>query len=167
MCKFSLNMYISVRLSNEQVRHHLITYCGKLQQRMHLQMHAYLRLSEVHTRPHSTLASQLHTALNKCNIQEEKSTSNDPSIPIGLVRGDLLTGRVNSRLIHCQHNPRGSLLENLVLWCQVTPHNSPVGLLSVMSRAQCGCVAAERPVITAAPCGKAARSNPNKIPSDN
>ena len=87
--------------------------------------------------------------------------------PLVWWEGDLLTGRVNSRLTHCQHNPRGSLLENLVLWCQVAPHNSPVGLLSVMSHAQCGCVAAERPVITATPCGKAATSNPNKIPSDN
>lgn len=61
---------------------------------------------------------------------------------------------------------RGSVLENLELWCQVAPHNSPVGLLSVMSRALCGCAASERPVITAEPCGKAAASNPNKIPSD-
>lgn len=87
--------------------------------------------------------------------------------PLVWWEGDLLTGRVNSRLTHCQHNPRGSLLENLVLWCQVAPHNSPVGLLSVMSHAQCGCVAAERPVITAAPCGKAAWSNTNKILSEN
>lgn len=80
---------------------------------------------------------------------------------------DLLSGRVNSRLTHCQHNPRGSLLENLVPRCQVALHNSPAGLLSVMSRAQCGCAAAERPVITAAACGDAGTSSPNKIPSDN
>lgn len=36
-----------------------------------------------------------------------------------------------------------------------------------MSRAQRGCAAAERPVITAAACGDAGTSSPNKIPSDN
>lgn len=49
---------------------------------------------------------------------------------------DLLSGRVNSRLTHCQHNPRGSLLENPVLRCQVAPHNSLARLRPAISRAR-------------------------------
>lgn len=47
-----------------------------------------------------------------------------------------MSGRVNSRLTHCQHNPRGSLLENPVLRCQVASHNSLAGLRSATSRAR-------------------------------
>lgn len=112
--------------------------------------------------------TQLLITLKKCSVWEEERAFNDPSVPFGLDRGgDLLTGTVNSRLTHCQHNPRGTLLENLVLWCQVALHNSPVGQLSVMSRALCGCVAAERPVITAAPNIMAARSDLNKLQFSN
>lgn len=71
-----------------------------------------------------------------------------------------MTSRVNSRLTHCQHNPRGSLLENLVLRCQAALHNSPAGLLPVMSRAQCGCAAAERPSLQLPPVATQADAAP-------
>ena len=89
-----------------------------------------------------------------------ESRSNDPSIPIGTsyMSWDLLTGRANSRLIHCQQTERGNPLDNAQLLCQVSPHNSPVEQLFVTSRALCGSTSARGSIITTASCGQCCRA---------
>lgn len=47
-----------------------------------------------------------YAALNATHAGKKTRASDDPSIPIGLVKGGgLLTSRVNSSVTHCQHNP--------------------------------------------------------------
>lgn len=122
-------------------------------------MHKRASHNGVHTHPRCTTLTTAHDIKQvQPTVGKERLRSSHRSGE----RGYLLTSGVNSRLTHCQHNPRGSLLENLDLWCQAALHNSPAGLLPVLSRTQCGCAAAERPVITAAPRGHADRCRPTK-----
>lgn len=60
-------------------------------------------------------------------MQEEKAASNEPSIPFGLDRGGFIDWHSKFKAYSLSTQPkRGSVLENLVLQCQVAPHNSPV-----------------------------------------